>query len=107
VGSGEKQRSCSPETALQLQPYDRKVEIIHCAVTRGITVIPNIAFLQGMKKWSEYANKFIDQLGTYFEEQKLINTYTYTHTHTHTHTAHHNTRNITNTNTNLHLHSDQ
>ena len=43
------------------------VEEIQCAVTRELN-ISNTAFLEGMKKLKERANRCIDQGGTYFEE---------------------------------------
>jgi hypothetical protein len=39
VGGGEQQRSCSPETALQLQRCEMEVEEIQCAVTRELNNI--------------------------------------------------------------------
>ena len=44
------------------------VEEIQCAVTRDLNNISNTAFLEGMKKLKERANKCIDQGGMYFEE---------------------------------------
>jgi hypothetical protein len=44
VGSGVQQRSCSPETALQLQRYEMEVEEIQCAVTRKLNNIVKTAF---------------------------------------------------------------
>jgi hypothetical protein len=44
------------------------VEEIQCAVTREINSISKTAFLEGMKKLKERANKYIDQGGMYFEE---------------------------------------
>ena len=44
------------------------VEEIQCAVTRGLNNISKTAFLEGMKKLKERANKCIDQGGMYFEE---------------------------------------
>jgi hypothetical protein len=43
------------------------VEEIQCAVTRELN-ISKAAFLEGMKKLKERANKCIDQEGMYFEE---------------------------------------
>jgi hypothetical protein len=70
VGGGEQQRSCSPETFLQLQHYEMaryREEEIQCAVTGEIN-ISKTAFLEGMKKLTERANKCTDQGGMYFEE---------------------------------------
>jgi hypothetical protein len=44
------------------------VEEIQCAVTRELNNISNSAFLEGMKKLKERANKCIGQGGMYFEE---------------------------------------
>ena len=44
------------------------VEEIQCAVTRKLNRISKTAFLEGMKKLKERANKCIDQGGMYFEE---------------------------------------
>ena len=44
------------------------VEEIQCAVTRELNNISKTAFLEGMKKFKEHANKCIDQEGMYFEE---------------------------------------
>jgi hypothetical protein len=44
------------------------VEEIRCAVTRELNNISKTAFLEGMKKLKERANKFIDKGGMYFEE---------------------------------------
>ena len=44
------------------------VEEIQCAVTRELNGISKTAFLEGMKKLKERANKCIDQGGMYFEE---------------------------------------
>lgn len=44
------------------------VEEIQCAVTRELNNISKTAFLEGMKKLKERANKCIDQGGMYFEE---------------------------------------
>jgi hypothetical protein len=66
VGGGE--RSCSPETALQLQRYEMELEEIQCAVTRELNKVSKTAFLEGMKKLKERANKCIDQGGMYSEE---------------------------------------
>jgi hypothetical protein len=44
------------------------VEGIQCAVTRELNNITENAFLEGMKKLKERANKCIDQGGMYFEE---------------------------------------
>jgi hypothetical protein len=46
------------------------VEEIQCAVRRELNNISKIAFLEGMKKFKERANKCIDQGAMYFEEQK-------------------------------------
>jgi len=46
----------------------RTVEEIQCAVTRELNNISKTAFLEGMKKVKERANKCIDQRGMYFEE---------------------------------------
>jgi len=43
------------------------VEEIQCAVTKELN-ISKTAFLEGMKKLKERANKCIDQVGMYFEE---------------------------------------
>jgi hypothetical protein len=45
------------------------VEEIQCAVTRELN-ISKTAFLEGMKKLKERANKCTDQGGMYFEEEK-------------------------------------
>jgi hypothetical protein len=50
VGGGGQQRSCSSETALQLQRYEMEVEEIQSAVTRELNNISKTAFLEGMKK---------------------------------------------------------
>jgi hypothetical protein len=44
------------------------VEEIHCAVPRELNYISKTAFLEGMKKLKERANKCIDQGGMYFVE---------------------------------------
>jgi hypothetical protein len=44
------------------------VEEIQCAVTRVLNNISKTAFLEGMKKLRERANRCIDQGGMYFEE---------------------------------------
>jgi hypothetical protein len=44
------------------------VEEIQCPVTRELTNISKTAFLEGMKKLKERANKCIDQGGMYCEE---------------------------------------
>ena len=44
------------------------VEEIQCAVTRELNNISKTAFLEGMKKLKECANKCIDQGGMYFEK---------------------------------------
>jgi hypothetical protein len=44
------------------------VEEIRCAVTRELNNISKTAFLEGMKKLKELANKRIGQRGMYFEE---------------------------------------
>ena len=44
------------------------LEEIQCAVTRELNNISKTAFLEGMKKLKERANKCIDQGGMYFEE---------------------------------------
>jgi hypothetical protein len=41
---------------------------IQCAVTRELNNISKTAFLEGMKKLKERANKCIDQGGMYFEK---------------------------------------
>ena len=46
----------------------QRVEEIQCAVTRELNNISKTAFLEGMKKLKEHANKCIDQGGMYFEE---------------------------------------
>jgi hypothetical protein len=46
------------------------VEEIECAMIRELNNISKTAFLGGMKKFKERANKCIDQGGMYFEEQK-------------------------------------
>jgi type II secretory ATPase GspE/PulE/Tfp pilus assembly ATPase PilB-like protein len=43
-------------------------EEIQCAVTREFNNISKTAFLEGMKKLKDHANKCIDQGGMYFEE---------------------------------------
>jgi hypothetical protein len=71
VGGGEQQRSCSPQTYLQLQRYEDacyRVEDIQCGATRELNNISKPAFLEGMKKLDERADKCIDQGGMYFEE---------------------------------------
>jgi hypothetical protein len=70
VGGGDQQRSCSPETSLQLQRYELEVEEIQCAVTGELNNISKTAFLEGMKKLKERANKCIDQGGMCVEESK-------------------------------------
>jgi hypothetical protein len=48
VGSGEQQRSCSPETSLQSQRYEAaryRVEEIQCAVTMELNNISKTAYL--------------------------------------------------------------
>jgi hypothetical protein len=70
VGGGEQQRSCSPETYLELQRYEvarYRVEEIQRAVTREINNISKTAFLECVKKLKERANKCIDQGEMYFE----------------------------------------
>jgi hypothetical protein len=45
------------------------LEILNlCAVTRELNNISKTAFLEGIKKLKERANKCIDQGGMYFEE---------------------------------------
>jgi hypothetical protein len=44
------------------------VEEIQCAVTRELNNTTKTAFLEGMKKSKERANKCIHQGGMYFEE---------------------------------------
>ena len=44
------------------------VEEIQCAVTRELNKVSKTAFLEGMKKLKECANKCTDQGGMYFEE---------------------------------------
>jgi len=44
------------------------VEEIQCAVTRELNNISKTAFLEGMTKLKECANRCIDQGGMYFEE---------------------------------------
>jgi hypothetical protein len=44
------------------------VEEIQHAVTRELNSISKTAFLEGMKKLKEHANKYIDHEGMYFEE---------------------------------------
>jgi hypothetical protein len=44
------------------------VEEIQFAVTRELNNISKTALLEGMKKFKERANKYIDQGGMYFEE---------------------------------------
>jgi hypothetical protein len=44
------------------------VEEIQCAVIKELNNISKTAFLEGMKKLKERANKCIEQGGTYFEE---------------------------------------
>jgi hypothetical protein len=47
------------------------LEEIQCAVTRELNNISKTAFLEGMKKLKERANKCIDQGGMYFEEDRI------------------------------------
>jgi hypothetical protein len=61
VGGGEQQRSCSPETALQLQRYEMEVEEILCAVTSKLGDISKTAFLEGMMKLKERANNVLNK----------------------------------------------
>jgi hypothetical protein len=68
VDGGEQQRSCSPETSLQLQRYEMNMKEIQCAVTRELNNISKTASLEGMKKLKERANKYIDQDSMYFKE---------------------------------------
>jgi hypothetical protein len=68
VGGGAQQHSFSPETSLQLQRYEMahyREEQIQCAVTRELNNISKTAFLEGMKKLKEHANKC---RGMYSEE---------------------------------------
>jgi hypothetical protein len=51
-----------------------EVEEIQCAVTRELNNISKTAFLEGIKKRKERANKCIDLGGMYFEERKQIMT---------------------------------
>jgi hypothetical protein len=44
------------------------VEEIQCAVTRELNNISKTAFLEGMKKLKQHANKCIDQGGIYLKE---------------------------------------
>jgi hypothetical protein len=44
------------------------MEEIQCAVARELNNISKTAFLEGMKKLKERADKCIDQGGIYFEE---------------------------------------
>ena len=44
------------------------VQEIQCAVTRELNNISKTAFLEGMKKLKERANRCIDQGGMYFKE---------------------------------------
>ena len=44
------------------------VEEIQCSATRELNNTSKTAFLEGMKKLKERANKCIDQGGMYFEE---------------------------------------
>jgi hypothetical protein len=44
------------------------VEEIQCAVIRELNSISKTAFLEGVKKLQERANKCLDQGGMYFEE---------------------------------------
>jgi len=44
------------------------VEEIQCAVIMELNIISKTAFLEGMKKLKERANKCTDQGGMYFEE---------------------------------------
>ena len=46
----------------------RELDSIQCAVTRELDNISKTAFLEGMKKLKERANKCIDQGRMYFEE---------------------------------------
>jgi hypothetical protein len=50
VGGGEQQRSCSPQTSLQLLRYEMKVEEIKCAVARELNNISKTALLEGKNK---------------------------------------------------------
>jgi hypothetical protein len=44
------------------------MEEIQCSVTRELNNISKTAFLEGIKKLKERANKCIDQGGMYFKE---------------------------------------
>jgi hypothetical protein len=48
------------------------VEEIQCTVTRELNNISKTAFLEGMKKLKESANKCIYQGGMYFEEKNIL-----------------------------------
>ena len=48
--------------------FSLKGRHFQCAVTRELINISKTAFLEGMKKLKERANKCIDQGGMYFEE---------------------------------------
>jgi hypothetical protein len=71
VGGGEQQRSCSPETSLQLLRYEMaryREEEIQFAVTKELNNISKTALLEGMEKLKERANKCIYQGEMYFYE---------------------------------------
>jgi len=48
------------------------VEEIQCAVTGKLNNISKTAFLEGMKKLKEHANRCIDQGGMYFENKNKL-----------------------------------
>jgi hypothetical protein len=59
----------SPKVKFPLKGrHFQTVKGIQCAVTRELNNISIFAFLEGMKKLKERANKCIDQGGIYFEE---------------------------------------
>ena len=57
-----------PKFTFPLKGRHFQTEEIQCAVTRELNNISKTAFLEGMKKLKERANKCIDQRGMYFEE---------------------------------------
>jgi len=58
-----------PKLKFSLKGWDfQTLEEIQCAVTRELNNFSKTAFLEGMKKLKERANKCIEQGGMYFEE---------------------------------------
>jgi hypothetical protein len=58
-----------PKLKFPLKGLDfQTVEEIQCTVTRELNNISKAAFLEGLKKLKERANKCIDQGGMHFEE---------------------------------------